>query len=280
MAKTEHTIQELQDVIKAQQELLRIVLDAMVNGPLDYKEQRLTCVLEPDKIRATTAVATGAGQSLNTILRLSDEHGIAVRDLYPIARSVVEGFINASFFMTQPLEVAERALRHALYAAWKHNNRVIGTGEFAISLYADADPQKTLTEHFPEFSGKRQGSWTELDVPSRIQRVGDVVRAAGGALLGAYGGIYAVSSEIIHGSVYGFSYFYSAHVREPTTEAFQAGTREQIVDILLSVSHAASGFLATFANVHRFGPLVLDEHELFKRIYRTATGNDWIDDDN
>jgi hypothetical protein len=269
------TISELRSVIEGQQELLRVVLYVITQGPTNYRGERLVSALEWDKARATSAVSMGAGQSLNTILRLSHEQGMCVRDLYPIARSVVEGFINAAFFVTQPVAVAQRALRHVQYAAWRHKNRVVGTGDFAFTLGASGDLKAIAEKEFPEFAGKGQGGWTSLDAPSRINRIGEVVSAAGGALLGAYAGIYAVSSEIIHGSVYGLSYFYSAHLQEQSTEAFSHSTREQIVDILCAVSHAASGFRAAFANVHKFGPLVLDEHDLFKRLYRASTGDDW-----
>ncbi|WP_312593171.1 DUF5677 domain-containing protein [Stutzerimonas nitrititolerans] len=221
----------------------------------------------------------GAGQSLNTILKNSTERGLAVRDLYPIARSVVEGFINAAFFITQPVEVSQRALKHRHYAAWKHNNRVIGSGEFMMTL-GDQNPKVTVARLFPEFIGPGKDSWCSLDTPSKINRIGKVVRASGGALLGAYAGIYAVSSEIIHGSVYGMSYFISAYrSRDQTVEAFQSGTEEQMVDILSAIGHAASGFIAAFANVHQFGPLVLEEHELFKRLFKAATGDEWVGGD-
>jgi hypothetical protein len=36
---------------------------------------------------------------------------------FPIARSVVEGFINAAFFVTQPVEISRRALEHRHFAA-------------------------------------------------------------------------------------------------------------------------------------------------------------------
>ena len=133
-----------------------------------------------------------------------------------------------------------------------------------------------MEKEFPEFAGKGQGSWTNLDVPSRIRCVGEVVRAADGALMGAYGGIYAVSSEIIHGSVYGTSYFYSDHTGiEKTEDGFKRGVVQQRIDILSAVTHAASGFLAAYGNTQKFGALVLAEHELFKRLYRAATGDNW-----
>ena len=270
------SLQELREVIPKQQELLTLVLYLLSEGPAEFLGQRLENTMERDKSRAVAAVSMGAGQSMNALLKLSHEEGIAVRDMYPIARSVVEGFINAAFFATQPVEVSQRALRHKDFAAWKHTNRVIGSGDFMFKLGSDENLQPFLEKEFPDFSGKGQGSWTNLDVPSRIRCVGKVVRAAGGALLGAYGGIYAVSSEIIHGSVFGTAYFYSVHTGgEKTEEAFKRGILQQRIDILCAVTHAASGFLAAYGNTQKFGALVLAEHELFKRLYRASTGNEW-----
>lgn len=276
MSKRGNTLEELRAVIQGQLELLNLILFVVSEGPVLRQRQWLVCVLDRDQARATAAVAMGAGQSLNTILSNSTERGLAVRDIYPIARAVVEGFINAAFFTTQPAEVSQRALKHRHYAAWKHSNRVIGSGEFMMTLGNDPEPKATAARLFPEFAGRGQESWCSLDTASKISRIGKVVRASGGALLGAYAGIYSVSSEIIHGSVYGMSYFMSAYSgREQTTEAFQLGTEEQMIDILSAVGHAASGFIAAFASVHQFGPLVLDEHELFKRLFKAATGDEW-----
>lgn len=64
-----------------------------------------------------------------------------------------------------------------------------------------------------------------------------------------------------------------------TTEAFQHGTEGQMVDILSAVGHAASGFISAYANVHRYGLLVLEEQELFKRLFKVSTGDTWIGGD-
>ncbi|WP_434110102.1 hypothetical protein [Paraburkholderia caffeinilytica] len=274
MEKQAETLKELRTVIAAQQELLRIALYMMTQGPITFSDQELTCILAQDQARATCAVAMGAGQSLNTILKLSDDQGIGIRDLYPIARSVVEGFINAAFFVTQSVEISRRALVHRHFAAWKHHNRIIGNGDIMIAIGA-ADPKLEAARLFPDFAGKGKESWTALNAVDRIGRIGKVVKASAGALIGAYGGIYAVSSEVIHGSVYGMSYFYSAHVREQTVEGFKSGTIEQVIDILIAVSHASSGFLSAFSNVQRLGPLVLAEHDVFKRLFKVTTGDEW-----
>lgn len=275
MDRQTETLNELRTVIAAQQELLRIALYMMSEGPVVFGDQELKCSLEEDQVRATCAVAMGAGQSLNSVLKLSDGQGIGIRDLYPIARSVVEGFINAAFFVTQPVDISRRALEHRHFAAWKHHNRIIGNGEIMIAI-GTANPKAEAKRLFPNFSEKGKDSWSALNAVDRINKIGKVVKASGGALIGAYAGIYAASSEIIHGSVYGMSYFFSAHVREQTIEGFTAGTIEQVIDILIAVSHASSGFLSAFANVQTLGPFVLAEHDLFKRMFKATTGDEWL----
>lgn len=274
MSKQVEQLKDLRTIIAGQQELLRIALYLMSEGAIQYADTELKCGLAEDQIRATTAVAMGAGQSLNTIMELSEKKGVVVRDLYPIARSVVEGFINAAFFVTQPVEVSQRALQHMHFAAWKHHNRIIGPGDFMIALGV-RDPKAEAAKLFPDFAEKGKGSWTSLDAVSRIHKIGRVVRASGGALMGAYGAIYAVSSEVIHGSVYGTSYFFSVHRREETVEAFRSATVEQVIDILIAVSHASSGFLSAFANVQKLGRFVLTEHDMFKQLFKVSTGDDW-----
>lgn len=271
-------LEELRGIIEEQQELLRLALYVMSQGPVVFQGQELHCVLEWDQVRAVSATSLGAGQSVNTILKGAGGVGIPVRDLYPVARCVVEGFINAAFFVTQPVEVSQRALKHKDYAAWKHMNRVIGNGEFQFTLSTGSDIKETAVKLFPDFAGKGQDSWSPLDVPSKINRIGKVVRRSGGSLLGAYALVYAVSSEIIHGSVYGMSYFMSAHSPdEADVKGFLKGTEEQVVDILSAVGHAASGFLAAFAKVHNCQPLIDAERTLFRRLYKAIIGEDHDD---
>jgi hypothetical protein len=277
-ASTKGVIEELRAIVGAQQELLRMTLWVMSQGPTEFLGHKITCVLGREQVRAATATALGAGQSVNTILAGSGNVGIPVRDLYPIARAVVEGFINASFFVTQPVEVSERAMKHKDYAAWKHTNRSIGNGDFAFRLCSDPDPKTTAAKLFPEFMGRGQDSWSSLDAPSKIDRIGKIDQRSGRALLGAYGLVYAVSSEIIHGSVYGMSYFMSAHNQgEESVEAFREGTAAQVADILTAVIHAISGFLSAFSTVHDCKPLTDVERELFRRMYKAVTGED-LDD--
>ncbi|CAN7667353.1 DUF5677 domain-containing protein [Acidovorax sp. LjRoot118] len=256
-----------------QQELLRLALFVASEGPATFKGETLTCSIGDAQRRVSTPLAMGAGQSLETLLRMSQLRGIPVRDTYPIARSAVESFVNASFLLSESDEVATRAIRYVEFASWRHHNRNIGSGEFSIEVRTDPDPSATLAREYPEFNGKGKGLWTALDVPSRIRRVGELAsRRAGSRLIAAYGLIYSLSSEIIHGSPFGVSYFYSAHIKgQPTTEAFVAGTVRHLEEIFIAVLHAGCGYLAAFFERQGMTAPLEVEQKIFARLLDLST---------
>lgn len=263
----------LRGLAMLQQELLRLALFVASEGPARFEGETLTCSLEEGQRRTSTFLAMGAGQSLETLLRMAKLRGIPVRDAYPIARSAVETFVNASYLLAESGEVAQRAIRSVNYASWRHHNRNFGSGAFSMKVRTDPYPTKTLEKEYPEFSGKGKGSWTNLDVPSRIRRVGELAgRKAGSRLLAAYGLIYSLSSEIIHGSPFGVSYFYSAHLKgEPTTEAFLSGTVCHLEEILIAVLHAGCGYLAAFFGQQGMQAPLVTEEKIFARLLDLST---------
>jgi hypothetical protein len=206
---------------------------------------------------------------------MSDLRGIPVRDMYPIARSAIESFINASLFVADENEVSERAIRYASYASWKHTNRIVGSGIFTLNIASDPTPEETMATDFSEFAGRGKGSWTTLDVPSRIRRIGELAgKKAGSRLLAAYALVYSLSSEIIHGSTFGVSYFYKAHLKEhgqPNIEAFRDATAQQVGDILVALLHALAGFLAAFFEVQGMKKPREEEQRLFDQLYQIST---------
>ncbi len=256
-----------------QQEFLRMALFVASEGSTTFEGETLRCTLNDGQRRTSTFLAMAAGQSVETLLRMAKLRGIPVRDAYPIARSTVESFVNASFLLSESDQVAERALRHVSYAAWRHHNRKFGSGEFALEVNSDPDAAATLAREFPEFSGKGKGVWTTLDVPSRLRRVGEIAgRKAGSRLLAAYGLIYSLSSEILHGSPFGASYFYSAHLAgEESTEAFISGTARHLEEILIAVLHAHCGYLATFFGLQGMKAPLAAEEKLFARLLELST---------
>jgi len=258
----------LRGLAMLQQEFLRLALFVASEGSGTFEGETLTCSLADGQRRTSTYLAMGAGQSLETLLRMAKLRGIPVRDAYPVARSAIESFVNASYLLAESDEVAARAIRYVDFAAWRHHNRKFGSGEFSIEVGSDPDPQATFQRVFPEFCGKGKGSWTSLDVPSRIRRVGELAgRRAGTRLLAAYGLIYSLSSEIIHGSPFGASYFYSEHLKgERTTEAFHAATARHLEEIFIGVLHAGCGYLAAFFGQQNMQTPLNAEENIFTRL--------------
>jgi len=265
-------IDALRDLAMLQQELLRLALFVASEGPTTFEGEVLNCTLRDDQRRTSTFLAMAAGQSVETLLRMAKLRGIPIRDAYPIARSAVESFVNASFLASESDQVAVRAVRYVSFASWRHHNRRFGSGEFAIEVQSDPDATATLANEFPEFSGKGNGVWTTLDVPGRIRRVGELAgRRAGSRLLAAYGLIYSLSSEILHGSPFGASYFFSAHACAESTEAFVAGTCRHLEEILIAVLHAHSGYLAAFFWIQGMRAPFAAEEKLFARLLALST---------
>lgn len=263
----------LRGLAMLQQEFLRLALFVAAQGPATLEGEELTCTLGDGQKRTSTFLAMAAGQSLETLLRMAKFRGIPVRDAYPVARSAIESFVNASYILAESDDVAARAIRYIEFAAWRQQNRKFGSGEFSIEVCSDPDPQVTLAQEYPEFSGKGKGSWTNLDVPSRIRRVGELAgHKAGSRLLAAYGLIYSLSSEIIHGSPFGASYFYSAHMKgENTTEVFHAATVRHLEEILIGVLHAGCGYLAAFFGQQNMQAPMKAEEKIFTRLFELST---------
>jgi hypothetical protein len=255
-----------------QQEFLRLALFVASQGPASFEGEKLTCTLGDGQRRTSTFLAMAAGQSFENLLRMAKLRGIPVRDAYPVARSAIESFVNASYLLAESDKVAARAIRYIDFAAWRHHNRKFGSGEFSIELRSGPDPEATLAQEYPEFRGKGKGARTNLDVPSRIRRVGELAgRRSGSRLLAAYGLIYSISSEINHGSPFGASYFYSAHLKgEKTTETFKAGTVRHLEEIFIGVLHAGCGYQAAFFGQQNIQAPLQAEEQIFARLLKLS----------
>ena len=258
-----------------QQELLRFALYVASQGPAEFEGEMVKCTLADGQRRTSTLLAMAAGQSLNTVLSMAKLRGIPVRDTYPVARSAIETFVNAAYLLSESDAIAERAIKYTRYASWKQHNRRVGSGEFSLEIQSDPTADETLANEFPEFNGKGMGSWTALDVPSRIRRIGELSgRRAGSRLLAAYSLIYSLSSEIIHGSPFGAAYFYSAHSNtDSSTEAFVAGTVRQLEEILIAVLHAGCGYLSAFFESQKMAAPSAVEQKIFARLLSISTAD-------
>ncbi|HEX5392195.1 MAG TPA: DUF5677 domain-containing protein [Rhodocyclaceae bacterium] len=267
MVKVNEKIELLSSILQSQLELLNLTLFVGTQGPTTFRGELLSCSMGEAKKKTSQHIAMCAGQSTNTVLKCSDWRGIAVRDLYPIARSAVESFINAAYLVVEDDTVAERAVRWVKYRSWREFNRSVGNGDFSLTLRSESCYDEAQTE-FAEFLAKGASrEWCVLDTASRIRRIGELAGSkAGGRLLGAYANLYSVSSEIVHGSPYGVNYFFQTHhSSDASVDAFREATRRHVEDVLVDLCHGVAGYLsAFFRSQHMAGPYRA-EQELFNR---------------
>lgn len=109
----------LRGLAMLQQEFLRLALFVASQGPSTYGGETLTCSLPDAQRRTSTLLAMGAGQSVQSLLHIAKQRGISVRDAYPIARSAIESFVNASYLLAESNAVADRAIRYIEFANWR-----------------------------------------------------------------------------------------------------------------------------------------------------------------
>ena len=267
----------LRTLTTEQSGLVTLALRIASGIPTDFEGQSLSFTLGDLQRRTSTLLAMAAGQSVNTVLRLIETPGIGIRDAYSVARSAVESYINASYLLTEEPGISEKALRHIPYAKWKYTNRIVGSGALFLELQTEGTKASDAANLFPEFAAKgKNRNWTSLDTPARIARVGERAGSAAGArLLASYALIYSLSSEVIHGSLYGVSHFYGLQRdRQANLEDFLAGTTEQAEDILIAVMHAAAGYLNAFFGLQHHEAPARKEVDLFNRLVDVATSDE------
>lgn len=233
------------------QKILGQTINYAISDNFIYQEKVYKCLLSEVKVKSSIPIVMGAQHSVSTILKMATWSGFSVRDIYPIARSVLEALINASYIMAEQDGVAEKALRYAAYADYKYSNREVGSGKLRlkISTISDEDEPK-LIQFLLEFKGKK--SWADLDLPNRIRVIGERgFESAEQNFLGAYALIYSVSSDIIHGSPYGFRFFMN-HIdkKNMSHSNFLKGAEEQLEWVLMSTTLALCAYISVFSKIN------------------------------
>ena len=243
--------------------LLTLSLSICDKGSADFADQELICSLSEKMRSVVVPMSLASGQSIDTVLQSTQMRGIPVRDCFPIARSVVETLINAAYVLVGGDALAGKAIRHTQQKFYRDLDKKVGRGEYALRITATPKPDvtdqaelKTAIEEFRTARGREKG-WTDDSVPMRIERIGQVLGAvAASGFLGAYALVYADSSEIIHGSLFGIQLFYRGRTKPPENdEEFRSLTAQHLEGILFAIFLALNGYLRAFCMLQGFKSL-------------------------
>lgn len=154
------------------------------------------------------------GVSAHSIIRLTRERDMAIRDGFAVARSVVETAINAAFISVGDKSLAEKSIRHMRQKRWRDLKRNARIGSLHIEASRDIGMKiedfPGLQEALDEFTRKRGTEvreWTDVSLDDRISLISQSSKRAGLGLGSAYFGIYRPASELLHGSYHGVNCF-------------------------------------------------------------------------
>lgn len=203
------------------------------------------------------------GISGHSVLTLTEEIGLGVKDAYPVARSIIEGAVNVAYIMAKGREVAARATRHAEVKAYRDLKRDWEAGGMKMSTgWSGALPLEELRRldaMLPEFTTAkgREKDWTDDSLRQRLDAIAGVFSSTALIALNASAfNIYRHASEVIHNSYFSARYFWGLTTpgrgAPKTTDEFRLTLVDHQFSILSSVIFALAGMcecLAAYAGV-------------------------------
>jgi hypothetical protein len=201
----------------------------------------------------------GIGVSIHSIVKLTADLDMGIRDCFGIARSVCEGALNVSYIIAGGEEVARRAKRHALQKSYRDLNRkdATGTVELRASSIPDVGDVPGLAEALAEFSrknGSEVSEWSGLDLAGKQAAVAARFPKAVISFSASTMSIYRHASEILHGTYFGAEYYWLGSKGEPfSRDAFE---RTYVNNHLVAI------FTAVFGAVHGMLEVIADDYDL------------------
>lgn len=246
-------VSELNDTIDGLLELLCKIIGTVMElpglSPLNEK-------IDPRVARVVVPLVQSAGSSI-AAMQAFPLPGLRTRECYLMARAVIETMVNACYVMAKGITAAEAAERHARQKSFRDLDRQSEIAGHRIRIGLKNMPGVEelggMAEDLAEFttkSGKEDIRWTKDNVDERIRVAGN---AFGQSVLGrlhtARYSVYRHSSEMIHGTLFGYLFFHGATL--PTDPASgQQKLADHIADqhiyLLLSVVLATSAFVESF----------------------------------
>lgn len=199
------------------------------------------------------------GISGHSILKLTEQIDMGVRDAFPLARSIVEGVVNICFIMAEGVDAAQKASRHAEVKAFRDLKRTweIAGMSLSVSHSAQLSPADVarLESMLPEFTTKRSSErdWTDKTLKQRLETVAQKFSSSTMTMLNASAfNIYRHASEIAHGTYFSACYFWGLTLpgrpRPTSRDDLMLTLADHQFSVLMSTAFAYVGLLECFAD--------------------------------
>jgi hypothetical protein len=229
-----------------------------------------------EAIRVPLLMLQAVGVSVHSVLALTRNRDMGIRDCFGIARSAVETAINAAFIAVSGPGMANKAIRHLRQKRWRdlRRQRQVGDQRITVSreISLEIDDLPGLRESLAEYTNKRGAEvrdWTSESLQQRIAAISVRHRRAGLCLGVASFSVYRAASELLHGTYYGVNLFWQgsrdapARAREEFDELW---VTEHFVTLLTALFFAVSGAIDTLAAAHALGERSQEQNELSQKL--------------
>lgn len=217
------------------------------------------------------------GISGHSLLKLTDEISLGVKDAYPIARSIVEGAINTSYIMAAGPEAAKKAARHAEVKSYRDLNREWRSGAIEVSVGVLGElPQSELERleaMLPEFTTKRGGerNWTDASLNQRLDAISEAFSSNAMISLNASAfNIYRHASEVVHASYFSARFFggltLPGRPAPSRAEDLKLTLADHQFSVLMSAIFAYAGLIECFSAYVRRPELITEVNVLLGQL--------------
>jgi hypothetical protein len=264
---------ELRALIYAQTRLLDFLIHNLIKVSELSEEQAY--IAETIKM-----MLQSIGVSMHSILKLTEDIDMAIKDCFGIARTISEMSINVAYITVSDVGVAHRAQAHALQKTFRDFCRTAENSEFKLELSStnipnpkDIDGLQEALELFTNKKGREIRAWSPKSLEQRIEAICDFNKNAGLNLTVSKFSIYRHSSELLHGSYFGVKYFWAS----PTGDKLdRAGFEEtwvlsHLMTVFNAVFFGAAGVIETCAQKFAITDLNDSLDELFARTKEIMT---------
>jgi hypothetical protein len=228
---------------------------------------------EREIIKVTVLMIQALGVTMHSVLKLTAERDMAIRDCYGMARSTFELSVNICYIAASGVEAARRADRHAMQKTYRDMQRKgeVGGVRFEVSRrnvpnFKEIPGLAAAIEEFTR-KGKELADWTPLNISDRIEAVKRVDNSAALSLSGASASIYRHASELLHGTYFSVVYFWSANSGPAhTPEQFEERWKEHFLTIFTALFFSAHAVIGVFSRQFNIPSLARTNRELSRKL--------------
>jgi hypothetical protein len=212
----------------------------------------------PEVIKVVVPMIDLVSMSGNSLLKLTEEISLNVRDAFPIVRSLVEGVVNICYIMSLGPEVAAKAERHAEVKAYRDLKRQWNVAGMKVDIEYLGNLSKEdidrLEAMLPEFTtkGGREKDWTDHNLRQRLDIISRNFSSKSMIMLtGSVFNIYSHASEMTHSTYFSACYFWGLTLpgrpKLSSSKAIELNLLNHQFSLFISTSFAYMGLLECLA---------------------------------